>query len=64
MIERVKAAGSLCQQLVKEQPALAKELGLNDADSDLPEVICDLLSDPSREASATLGRAVDGFWPD
>ena len=56
MIQRIKDGGSLCQQLVKEQPALAAELGISDDELELPLVIVQLLSDPTLEPSVALGR--------
>ena len=56
MIQRIKDGGSLCQQLVKEQPALAAELGISDDELELPLVIIQLLSDPTIEPSVALGR--------
>ena len=56
MIQRIKDGGSLCQQLVKEQPALAAELGISDDELELPLVIVQLLSDPTIEPSVALGR--------
>ena len=47
---------SLRRQFCTAEPSLAAELKLSDADVELPEVVLDLLSDPSIEPSIQLGR--------
>ena len=56
VLNRIKEADSLRLQLCRELPQLASEVGLADGDIEIPEVLCDLISNPQSEPSIGLGR--------
>lgn len=56
VVDQIQASDSLRQQLCFELPKVAEALAITDEDTALPEIVCELLSDPSIEPSVQLGR--------
>ena len=56
LLNHIKEADSLRLQLCRELPQLAAEVGLGDDDVEIPEILCDLISNPQAEPSIGLGR--------
>ena len=56
LLEVFAQSDSLRRQFCAAEPSLAAALKLSDQDVELPEVVLDLLSDPSLEPTVALGR--------
>lgn len=56
VIDKFQKSSSLSAMLCRENPALAKAIGIDDSDQELPLVIIELLANPTAEPSVELGR--------
>lgn len=56
VIDKFQKSSSLSAMLCQANPALARAIGIDDSDQELPLVIIELLANPTAEPSIALGR--------